>query len=161
MPFYKEKKVKKGMFVVLATVVLVHAAELKKISFEEYLLKFDYQERNEMKIKTPDMLALVEEGKAILVDIRFREEFEVWHMNFAKNIPLNELPKRLNELPKDKLIITACPHYDRSSMARMYLTLNGYNAKYLNDGLLKTAEFLRGDNAKEFLDEYRAVNNSR
>ena len=152
---------KKGMFVVLATVVLVHAAELKKVSFEEYLLKFDYQERNEMKIKTPDMLALVEEGKAILVDIRFREEFEVWHMNFAKNIPLNELPKRLHELPKDKLIITACPHYDRSSMARMYLTLNGYNAKYLNDGLLKTAEFLRGDNAKEFLDEYRAVSNSR
>lgn len=149
------------MFVVLATVVLVHAAELKKVSFEEYLLKFDYQERNEMKIKTPDMLALVEEGKAILVDIRFREEFEVWHMNFAKNIPLNELPKRLNELPKDKLIITACPHYDRSSMARMYLTLNGYNAKYLNDGLLKTADFLRGDNAKEFLDEYREVNNSR
>lgn len=148
---------KKMMFVVLAIASLAHAAELKKVSFEEYLSKFDYQERNEMKIKTPDMLALVEEGKAILVDIRFREEFEVWHMNFAKNIPLNELPKRLNELPKDKLIITACPHYDRSSMARIYLTLNGYNAKYLNDGLLKTADFLRGDNAKEFLDEYKAI----
>jgi len=163
MPFYKEKKVKKGMFVVLATVVLVHAAELKKISFEEYLLKFDYQERNEMKIKTPDMLVPSwKKEKAILVDIRFREEFEVWHMNFAKNIPLNELPKTLKmSFQKIKLIITACPHYDRSSMARMYLTLNGYNAKYLNDGLLKTAEFLRGDNAKEFLDEYRAVNNSR
>jgi len=56
-----------------------------------------------MKIKTPDMLALVEEGKAILVDIRFREEFEVWHMNFAKNIPLNELPKRTElNCPKTK-----------------------------------------------------------
>lgn len=145
---------KKVMFVLLAIVGLANAVELKKASFEEYLLKFDYKERENMKIKTPDMLALVEEGKAILVDIRFREEFEVWHMNFAKNIPLNELPKRLNELPKDKLIITACPHYDRSSMARIFLTLNGYNAKYLNDGLLKTADFLRGDNAKEFLDEY-------
>lgn len=145
---------KKVMFVLLAIVGLANAVELKKASFEEYLSKFDYKERENMKIKTPDMLALVEEGKAILVDIRFREEFEVWHMNFAKNIPLNELPKRLNELPKDKLIITACPHYDRSSMARIFLTLNGYNAKYLNDGLLKTADFLRGDNAKEFLDEY-------
>jgi hypothetical protein len=38
----------------------------------------------------------------------------------------------------------------------MFLTLNGYNAKYLSDGLLKTADFLRGDNAKEFLEEYRA-----
>ena len=79
-----------------------------------------------MKIKTPDMLALVEEGKAILVDVRFREEFEVWHMNFAKNIPLNELPKRLNELPKDKLIITACPHYDRSRHGETF-----FNAEWL------------------------------
>ncbi|KFL33128.1 MULTISPECIES: rhodanese-like domain-containing protein [unclassified Sulfurospirillum] len=146
---------KKVMFVLLAIVGLVHAAELKPVSFEEYLSKFDYKEREAMKIKTPDMLALVEEGKAILVDIRFREEFEVWHMNFAKNIPLNELPKRLNELPKDKLIITACPHNDRSNIARLFLVQNGYNAQYLNDGLLKTADFLRGDNAKEFLDEYK------
>lgn len=148
---------KKMILIVLAMVGFIHAAELKKVSFDEYLSKFDYAERENMKIKTPDMLVLVEEGKAILLDIRFREEFEVWHMNFAINIPLNELPKRLGELPKDKLIITACPHYDRSSMARLYLTLNGYNAKYLNDGLLKTADFLRGDNAKEFLEEYKKM----
>jgi rhodanese-related sulfurtransferase len=147
---------KKMIFTVLALVGLVNAAELKNVSFEEYLSKFDYKERETMKIKTPDMLVLVEEGKAILVDVRFREEFEVWHMNFAKNIPLNELPKRLNELPKDKLIITACPHNDRSNIARLFLVQNGYNAKYLNDGLLKTADFLRGGNAKEFLDEYTA-----
>jgi len=148
---------KKIILIVLIMVGFINAAELKKVSIEAYLSSFDYAERENMKIKTPDMLVLVEEGKAILLDIRFREEFEVWHMNFAINIPLNELPKRLGELPKDKLIITACPHYDRSSMARLYLTLNGYNAKYLNDGLLKTADFLRGDNAKEFLEEYKKM----
>lgn len=147
------KKVLLSLFVLLG---FLQAAELKKVSFEEYLLQFDYKERENMKIKTPDMLALIEEGKAILVDVRFREEFEVWHMNFAKNIPLNELPKRLGELPKDKLIITACPHNDRSNLARLFLVMNGYNAKYLNDGLLKTADFLRGENAKEFLEEYQS-----
>jgi len=147
---------KKMIFLVLSIVGLANAAELKKVSFDEYLSKFDYKERENMKIKTPDMLALVEDGKAILVDIRFHEEFEAWHIATSINIPLNELPKRIGELPKDKLIITACPHNDRSNMARMYLTLNGYNAKYLNDGLLKVADFLRGDNAKEFLDEYKA-----
>lgn len=147
------KKVLLSLFVLLS---FLQAAELKKVSFEEYLLAFDYKERENMKIKTPDMLALIEEGKAILVDVRFREEFEVWHMNFAKNIPLNELPKRLGELPKDKLIITACPHNDRSNLARLFLVMNGYNAKYLNDGLLKTADFLRGENAKEFLEEYQS-----
>ena len=152
---------KKVFFVLLAIVGLVNAVELKKVSFDDYLKNFDYKERDEMKIKTPEMLALVEEGKAIFVDVRFREEFEVWHMNFARNIPLNELPNRLHELPKDKLIITACPHNDRSNMARMYLTLNGYTAKYLNDGLLKTADFLRGENAKEFLDSYRSLKEKR
>lgn len=132
---------KKSLFLVMALVALCQAAELKKVSFEEYLLKFDYKERNDMKIRTPDMLALVEEHKAVLVDIRFREEFEAWHIAGSINIPLNELPKRLGELPKDKLIITACPHNDRSNMARIYLTVNGYNAKYLNDGLLKVADF--------------------
>ncbi len=145
----------------LTLTVLTQASELKKVGFEEYLTKFDYKERNDMKIKTPDMLALVEEGKAILVDIRFPDEFEAWHIATSINIPLNELPKRLHELPKDKLIVTACPHNDRSNMARIFLTLNGYNAKYLNDGLLKTADFLRGDNAKEFLDEYKAMKKAK
>lgn len=147
---------KKMIYVLLVMVSFAQAAELKKVSFEEYLGAFDYKERNEMKIKTPDMLALVEEGKAILVDIRFREEFEVWHIAGSINIPLNELAKRYKELPKDKLIITACPHNDRSNMGRIFLTLQGYNAKYLNDGLLKTADFLRGENAKDYLDELKA-----
>lgn len=147
---------KKLLFTIFLIVGFANATELKKVSFEEYLLKFDYEERSDMKIRTPDMLVMLEEGTAVLVDIRFPQEYEAWHIVASINIPLNELPERLNELPKDKLIITACPHNDRSNIARMFLTLNGYNAKYLNDGLLKTADFLRGDNAKEFLDEYKA-----
>lgn len=123
--------------------------------FAEYLKSFDYEARTQMKIGSVEMTAMVEEGEAILIDIRFPEEYEAWHMGFSKNIPLNELPNRLNELPKDKLIITACPHNDRANMARMFLITKGYNARYLNDGLLKTADFLRGDNAKEFIDEYK------
>jgi rhodanese-related sulfurtransferase len=148
--------VKQLLFAIFLIVGCVNATELKKVSFEEYLLKFNYEERSDMKIRTPDMLVLLEEDKAVLVDIRFPDEYEAWHIGTSINIPLNELPKRLEELPKDKLIITACPHNDRSNMARMFLTLNGYKAKYLNDGLLKTADFLRGDNAKEFLEEYKA-----
>ena len=146
---------KKVIFLVLAIVGLVNAMELNKVDFDTYLSKFDYKERNEMKIKTPDMLALVEEGKAVLVDISFAKEFEGWNIAGSVNINLNEIQKRLNELPKDKLIITACPHNDRSNMARVYLTLNGYQAKYLNDGLLKAADFLRGENAKEYMDELK------
>ena len=42
----------KVIFVLLAMIGLANAAELKKVSFEEYLSKFDYKERENMKIKT-------------------------------------------------------------------------------------------------------------
>lgn len=135
------------------------SSDLTPKNFDEYLKSFDLKERSNMKIKLADMLKMLEEGTAILIDIRFREEFEAWNLPFSKNIPLNELPNRLNELPEDKLIITACPHNDRSNMARMYLTMQGYNAKYLSDGLLKVADYLRGDNAVEFQEELKKLKN--
>lgn len=131
------------------------SSDLSPKNFDEYLKSFDLRERNDMKIKSVDMLNMIENGTAVLIDIRFREEFEAWNLPFSKNIPLNELPNRLNELPKDKLIITACPHNDRSNIARMYLTMKGYNSKYLSDGLLKVADYLRGDNAVEFIQELK------
>ena len=136
------------------TVVLGFSSDsLKEIDFTNYLKSFDYEARTDMKIKTYEMLNLVEEGKAQVIDIRFKEEVKTWQFGFAKNIPLNELPNRLDELDKNKLIITACPHNDRANIARIYLMLKGYDARYLSDGLLKTADYLRGDRAKEFLEE--------
>jgi len=119
--------------------------------FEEYLYRFNYQSRKDMKIQTKEMLELVSSGQAQLIDIRFKEEYEAWSVAKSKNIPLNELPNRLDELDKNKLIITACPHNDRSNMARLFLALKGFNARYLTDGLLSTMDFLRGDNARDFI----------
>jgi rhodanese-related sulfurtransferase len=108
-----------------------------------------------MKINSVELTVMLEEGKAQLVDIRFKEEYEAWHMPASINIPINELPTRLHELDKSKLIVTACPHKDRAIMARTFLKLQGYNTRYLVDGLIGLAEFLRGDNAKEFIQEYQ------
>ena len=116
----------------------------------DYLAGFTYQERKDMKIDSKELVELLKTGKAQLIDVRFPEEYAAWRMGFAKNIPLNELPSRLGELDRNKLIVTACPHYDRSSMARLYLITKGYRARYLNDGLLGLAELLRGDKARDF-----------
>jgi len=137
----------------LSLQTMVSAQEIKPVSFDAYLTSFDYQARKDMKISSKEMLTLVSQNKAQLIDIRFKEEYAAWHMPVSKNIPLNELPKRLNELDKDKLIITACPHNDRANLARIYLMLKGYHVKYLSDGLLKTMESLRGDNAYKFIKE--------
>lgn len=133
--------------------LLLLTSLLQADAFDTYLQNFDYQARKDMKIQTKEMLALVSSDQAQFIDIRFKEEFEAWHMGFAKNIPLNELPKRLSELDKNKLIITACPHNDRANIARMYLQLKGYRVKYLSDGLLSSAKYLRGDKAKTFIKE--------
>ena len=132
---------------------MVFLVQAQDLAFEAYLHDFTYEERKEMKIDSVQLSVLLEKGKAQLVDIRFKEEYEAWHMPTAINIPLNELPKRLDELDKSKLIVTACPHKDRAIMARMFLKLKGYNTRYLKDGLIGMAEFLRGDNAREFINE--------
>lgn len=120
-------------------------------SLEEYLLGYDYDARREMKANSAFLLEHLMDDEAVLLDIRFSEEQQVWNFNFALHIPLNELPHRLDELPKDKLIITACPHKDRAILAMAYLRTKGYKTRYLEDGLLSLADSLRGDDARMLL----------
>jgi len=122
------------------------------MNLENYLENFDYFSRKEMKIHIPELLDLLKKGEAQLIDVRFKEEFEMWHFSFSKNIPLNELPGRLNEIDKNKLVVTSCPHYDRALIGRIFLVEKGFNVKYLVEGLLGLADYLRGDNAKELFD---------
>ena len=125
------------------------------ISFDEYLKGFDYDERKEMKIKLPELLDGYKKGEIELIDIRFNEEYEAWHVGIGKHIPLNELPERLNEIDKDKIVVTMCPHYDRAEIARLFLKLKGFRAKYLTDGMLKLVDFLRGDKARDYMQEVK------
>ena len=126
------------------------------IDFDTYLKGFDYQERQDMKIQMPELFELYAKGEAQIIDIRFNEEYEAWHIGFGDHIPLNELPDRLDEIDKSKTIVTMCPHYDRSEIARLFLKLKGYNARYLNDGMLKVVDYLRGDKARDFMEKLKS-----
>jgi len=136
----------------LLTMLLLNSPSLAGDQLlEEYVKTYDYDARLEMKASSKTLIDLLEDGKAVLVDIRFKEEQQAWGPSFALQIPLNELPNRLDELPKDKIIVTACPHKDRAIIAMTYLRSKGINAKYLTDGLIGLAENLRGDDAFYFL----------
>jgi rhodanese-related sulfurtransferase len=50
-----------------------------------------------MKLDSEALVRGLLQGKIQLIDIRFKEESEAWRMGFAANIPLNELPGRLDE----------------------------------------------------------------
>lgn len=127
------------------------AAAAEPVSLDTFLTEFNYETRKMMKCSGKELLAMLIKKEAVLVDIRFKEEQEAWGPSFALKIPLNELPARLSELPKDKIIVTACPHIDRSGIAMTYLTTKGYNACYLVDGLVGLSELLRGDAARDFM----------
>ncbi len=143
---------KNVIFALLLLVALFSAPSLADDKvLEGYIKNFDYDSRLDMKASSNQLIDFLEDGKAVLVDIRFKEEQEAWGPSFALKIPLNELPERLAELPKDKIIVTACPHKDRAIIAMTYLRSKGIPARYLTDGLIGLAENLRGDDALYFL----------
>lgn len=70
-----------------------------------------------------------------ILDVRQPEEFQGGHIAGAKLIPLNELSKRMNELPKNKEIICVCQSGNRSRSAAGMLTASGYKAINMTGGM--------------------------
>lgn len=70
-----------------------------------------------------------------ILDVRETEEFRAGHLQNAHLIPLNQLSKRMNDLPKDKDILCVCASGSRSSMATRMLRNAGYRAINLRGGM--------------------------
>jgi 3-mercaptopyruvate sulfurtransferase SseA len=60
------------------------------------------------RVTIDEMESLVKEGKAVVIDVRSQDAYDAGHIPGAKLIPAAEILNHLNELPKDKLIITYC-----------------------------------------------------
>lgn len=64
---------------------------------------------------------------ASVIDVRTPDEYEDGHYPGAKNIPVNLLPTRLDEIgPKDKPIIVYCASGSRSAVAQAMLKAKGF-----------------------------------
>ena len=106
---------------------------------------------SELMVKNDEFIELYKQDKVLLLDIRMDFEAKVWNLPIALNIPAPTIPDRLEELPKDKLIIVACPTVNRSITVSAYLKTEGFNSKYLADGLVELMAILKGGAAKELL----------
>jgi Rhodanese-like domain len=60
------------------------------------------------RISREDAQKMVKEGKAVYVDVRSKEQYDIAHIPGAINIPLGELPNRWRDLPLGKYLITYC-----------------------------------------------------
>ncbi len=100
-------------------------------------------------ITADQFVTLFNTGEAVLLDIRYPFETRLWGVRFALEIPLNELPDRLDELPRDKTIVCSCPLDIRSNIAFQYLAQKGFQAKILVGGLVALVDRLRGGAARD------------
>lgn len=64
---------------------------------------------------------------AVILDVRTPAEYAAGHIPGAKLIPLDELPKRINEVPRDTKVYVICRSGNRSSQAVTFLRDKGYS----------------------------------
>ncbi len=83
----------------------------------------------------------LEKEGAIFLDVRSKEECDTMRFNFdlfgikVIEIPVEELPSKVKDLPKDKLIGTFCSSKTRAAWAYIYLLSMGYeNVKWISAG---------------------------
>ncbi len=63
---------------------------------------------------------------AFLLDVRQPDEWNDFHIAGSTLIPLDQLPSRLNELPKDQEIVVVCRTGHRSAQGRDILLNAGF-----------------------------------
>ena len=91
-----------------------------------------YEEINVQELKE----MIDSKSNFILLDVRSDNEVLVSKINSSIHIPMHEIPNRLDEINKDKLIIVQCKLGQRSAKVCEFLIENNYkNVKNLIGGI--------------------------
>ncbi|MEG9328232.1 rhodanese-like domain-containing protein [Salinimicrobium catena] len=89
---------------------------------------------------------LIKENKGTIVDVRTRAEYSGGHVAGSVNIPLNEIPLRMDELEAmDGPLILCCASGMRSGQAANYLDRQGMEC--LNGGSWLEVNYLQSKSA--------------
>lgn len=108
-----------------------HLAEVGRIveTFFEARDEFD-------AVGQDDLLELARRGAVIVLDVRPQEEFRAGHIPGAVSVPVEELAKRIAELPAGKKVVAYCrgPYCVLAYRAVEILRARGRNARRLADG---------------------------
>jgi len=81
----------------------------------------------EYGITVDDAANFISNDHFLFLDVRTREEKDHLAFSFARHIPLHELPDRVDELPRDKFIITFCVSGFRAAMAYAFLRTQDFD----------------------------------
>ena len=96
--------------------------------FMALVLWFGYKWWNSQRVVA--LLPELKKSGATLIDVRSAAEFASAHAPGTLNIPLPELGRRLDEIPRASPVVLCCASGTRSGMAKMVLLKNGYSNVY-------------------------------
>jgi len=117
---------------------------------------------NAIKDAKPELMSVVRlrnnlckgAAKSILIDVREVWEYERGHIYAANNIPMKELPNKLNDFEKDINYILVCDNAKRSTLASMMMQDEDFKVSVLEGGLKAwTTEGLKLEAGKMKIDE--------
>jgi len=96
----------------------------------------DYLGEDVETVGREELLKRLASGDAVLVDVRPEEEFAAGHIPGARSIPIEELERRLEELPADREVVAYCrgPFCAYAHEAVRRLQESGREARRLEDG---------------------------
>lgn len=88
-----------------------------------------------------EALAEFIKNDAQLIDVRSEDEFAAGHAKDSKNIPMQKIPNRLDDLDKNQPIIVFCRTGSRSDMTKEFLLTHGFD-EVLNGGAWQNVDKL-------------------
>src|SRR5829696_354269 len=96
-------------------------------------------------IDRDELIERLARGDVVLVDVRPVEEFAAGHIDGSRSIPLDELERRITELPSDHEVIAYCrgPFCVYAHEAVRTLRAAGRSARRLEDGVPEWREAAR------------------
>jgi rhodanese-related sulfurtransferase/biotin operon repressor len=120
------------MLSAISTVGEAHIAEIDRIVRQYFHAKDGFE-----PIEAAELLDRARNGLVTVLDVRPPEEFASGHVAGALNIPIDQLARRLRELPKGKEVVAYCrgPYCLMSFDAVLLLRNKGYKARRLQDGM--------------------------
>jgi len=91
-----------------------------------------------VNLSSPEARALLaKNSRIVLLDVRTPDEYRQAHLRGALLIPLDELERRLPEIPRDRPLLVYCAVGARSLTAARLLAAKGFREVYqLSDGLV-------------------------
>lgn len=111
--------------------------ELQLAEVDRLVQSFLQDRSNLQPINAAELLRLAEAGDVVVLDVRPELEYRSGHIPEARSIPIDELEKRLDDLPRDQEIIAYCrgPYCVFADEAVTLLQERGFRARRLVEGL--------------------------